>query len=193
MAVLYHAARCRVLFRAPFAVLRVSVARGRSLGALPGTRRVFVASPSWLGLRLGWLPACSPSALAVSSSFCWSCAASLRVVSFSPVGGAPSGLVASARVVSILGRFRAVRLVHASGRPAVAFAGSAGSAGSALLFSRVLSMFSRGSEVRTWLFMRVSSMNRLAEWPFSPVLGCSQAVLGGSSWPRCYMVVALLT
>ena len=187
----YKVARCRRLILVALAGWRGSVPRVGSLGALPGTRRLFFCSPSWLALRLGWLPACSPSAPDLLRELCRSCAASLRVVSFSWVGGAWSVLVRSAMALSILGRFRAVRLVRSGGRPAVAFARFAGSAGSAWLFSRACRLRPRVSEVRTTTFMRVSSGNRPAEWPFSPVMVCSRAVLGGSSWPRCYMVVAL--
>ena len=178
---------------APFSSRPLAVAARGLAGRLPwrssGHAPLPVASPSWLGLRLGALPACSPRRLPCPT----------RSVCLGPLSRVwcPSRLWAARRPfllgLRVLGRFRAGGVLLACGRPAFAFAVFAGSAGSAWLFSRLSWPFPLVSQVRTGLFMRVSSLYRPVEWTFAPVVVCSQAVLGGSSWPRCYMVVALLT
>lgn len=148
--------------------------------------------------RLGVLPRVASSAHPACSSSASACCQALSIVRRVRASGfllvcgrRVVGRVRSAMVVSILGRFRSSGLVRLGGRPAVAFARFAGSAGFALRFWAWPWLLSGRFQVRTWVFMRVLSGNRPAEWPFSPVMVCSQAVLGGSSWPRCFMVVAL--
>jgi hypothetical protein len=158
--VTYKVAWCHRLILTPFAGMRGSVVRAGSLARCAGA----LACLFLLAVVAREPASAHPAGSSPACPFCFAWSILRRFQSFLSCGVLwPARLFSgrgSARCLSILGRFRSVRLVGACGRPAVAFAGFAGSAGFALLFSRVLAMVSRRSQVRTSLIMRVSSVYR---------------------------------